>query len=298
MASPSGGARGATSNLVLQGILWAVAAAAFHSLVPVAVRLLSEKFPSIEIVFLRNLLGFAVLLALYSGRGIARLRTQRLGVHVQRSLVNFAGMWLWFAALALMPMGEAIALHFTTPLWAALLAVLILAERPGAARWAAIGAGFVGVLVILRPGTVAIGWPALMVLGSAAMYAATTIYTRVLGRTEDAGVTTFYYQFFLMLFSAVPALWVWVWPSWDDLPAILLLGAVGTVAPYCIIRALKCAEATVTAPFDFLRMPFTTFMGFLFFDETTEIWVWIGGAIIFGSTYFMTWREARRNRVA
>jgi drug/metabolite transporter (DMT)-like permease len=150
--------------------------------------------------------------------------------------------------------------------------------------------------VILRPGAVPFGWASAMVLASASLYAMTTIYTRVIGRTDDAGVTTFYYQFFLMLFSAGPALWGWVMPSWHDLPAILMLGTVGTIAPYCIIRALKCAEATVTAPFDFLRMPFTTFMGFLFFGESTGIWVWIGGAIIFSATYFMTWREARAGR--
>ena len=296
MAVTAGGARSAAPNLVLQGICWAVAAAMFHSLVPVAVRWMSAKFPAIEIVFLRNLLGFLFLLALYSGRGLTALRTKRISIHIQRSLSNFIGMWMWFYAIGIMPIGQAIALHFTTPLWAALLAVMILRERPGMSRWVAIGAGFVGVMVILRPGSVPFGWASAMVLASASLYAMTTIYTRVVGRTDDAGVTTFYYQFFLMAFSAGPALWTWVMPSWSDMPAILMLGAVGTIAPYCIIRALKSAEATVTAPFDFLRMPFTTFMGFLFFNESTSIWVWVGGAIIFGATYYMTWREARAHR--
>lgn len=296
MAITAGGARSAAPNLVLQGICWAVTAAMFHSLVPVAVRWMSAKFPAIEIVFLRNFIGFLFLLTLYAGRGLAALRTKRISIHIQRSLSNFVGMWMWFYAIGVMPIGQAIALHFTTPLWAALLAVLVLRERPGISRWGAIAAGFIGVLVILRPGAVPFGWSSAMVLASASLYAMTTIYTRVIGRTEDPGVTTFYYQFFLMLFSLGPALWTWVMPSWNDMPAILMLGAVGTIAPYCIIRALKCAEATVTAPFDFLRMPFTTFMGFVFFNETTGVWVWVGGAIIFGATYYMTWREARAHR--
>ena len=158
MAVTAGGARSAAPNLVLQGICWAVAAAAFHSLVPVAVRWMSAKFPAIEIVFLRNLLGFLFLLAFYAGRGLSALRTKRISIHIQRSLSNFIGMWMWFYAIGIMPIGQAIALHFTTPLWAALLAVLILRERPGATRWIAIGLGFVGVMVILRPGAVPFGW--------------------------------------------------------------------------------------------------------------------------------------------
>jgi drug/metabolite transporter (DMT)-like permease len=287
------GSRSAASRLVLQGIVWAVLAATFHSLVPVAVRLLSGKLPPIEIVFLRNVIGFSVLMALFAVRGIGTLRTHRLGWHVQRSTINFIGMWFWFAALGMMPIGQAVALHFTLPLFTAIFAVIFLAERPGPARWAATAAGFLGVLVILRPGLIEIGWASMLVLGSAALYGGTQIYTRLLGRTEDASVTTFYYQFFLTVFAAVPALWDWVTPGLDDVPAILLLAFAGTVAPYCIIRALKCAEATAVVPFEFLRLPFTIAMGYMFFSETTDLWTWVGGAIIFGATYLITVREAR-----
>ena len=117
---------GGAAPALLKGALWSVAAAGFHSFVPVAVRLLSESMPAIEIVFLRNLIGLVAVLGFFAWRGLDRLRTARIGLHFQRNVLNFAGMWLWFAALGLMPLGQAVALHFTVPLMVVLLAVMIL----------------------------------------------------------------------------------------------------------------------------------------------------------------------------
>ena len=287
---------GGAIPVVLKGALWATAAAAFHSLVPVAVRLLSDSMPAIEIVFLRNLIGLMALFGFFAWRGLGRLHTARIGLHFQRNVLNFAGMWLWFAALGLMPLGQAVALHFTVPLIVVLLAVLILGERPKPLRWLATLIGFCGVLVILRPGMIAVGLPAVMVLGSALSYAGVSIYTRVLGRTDSPAVTTFYYQLMLTLFAAIPALWVWRTPGWHDVPSLILIAVVGTVAPYCLIRAYTYAEASFLAPVDFLRLPFTTLMAIFLFAEPTELWTWVGAAIIFASTTFITRREARAVR--
>ncbi len=287
---------GGAVPVVLKGALWATAAAAFHSLVPVAVRLLSESMPAIEIVFLRNLIGLMALFGFFAWRGLGRLHTARIGLHFQRTVLNFAGMWLWFAALGLMPLGQAVALHFTVPLMAVLLAVMILGERPGVARWIATLIGFCGVLVILRPGMIEVDLPALMVLGSAVSYAGVSTYTRVLGRTESPIVTTFYYQLMLTLFAAGPAFFVWQMPGWHDVPALLLVAFAGTVAPYCLIRAYMHAEASMVAPIDFLRLPFTTLMAIFLFAEPTELWTWVGAAIIFASTTFITRREAKAAR--
>lgn len=285
-----------TSRDVILGASWALAATLCYSLVPVGVRLLASQMPPIEIVFFRNVIGFAVFLAFYSWRGFGSLRTARFGLHLQRNVANFVGMWLWFAALAVMPLAKAVALHFTEPLMGAVLAFLILGERPGIRRIAAIAAGFLGVLVVLRPGTIPVTWPALMVLGSAFLYAGVSTYTRVLGRTEAAATTTFYYQAMLTAFSLLPALWVWVAPGWDDLPGLILVGVFGTIAPYCLIRALAHAEQTVIGPLGFLRLPFTAGFAFLLFGEPTEAWTWIGAAVIFSAAYFMTRGEARALR--
>ncbi|MDX1483507.1 MAG: DMT family transporter [Alphaproteobacteria bacterium] len=293
-SSPPSGPASKISRDALIAMSWAVASAFFYSLVPVGVRLLAQReMPPIEIVFFRNAIGFAVFAAFFAWRGFGTLRTQRFGLHLQRNVANFVGMWLWFAALAVMPLSKAIALHFTEPMMAAILAVFILGERPGIRRLVAIGAGFVGVLIILRPGAIPTGLPALMVLGSAFLYACVTIYSRVLGRTDAPSTTIFYYQAMLMAFSLIPAAWVWVWPGWGDLPGLILIGVFGTIAPYCIVRALRHAETTLVLPFGFLRLPFTAAMAFVLFAEPTEVWTWIGAAVIFTATYFVTRGERR-----
>lgn len=291
---PSQGPGAKPSREVLIAVSWAVASVMCYSLVPVGVRLLSqEQMPPIEIVFFRNAIGFVLFLAFFSWRGFGSLKTQRLGLHLQRNIANFIGMWLWFTALTLMPLSKAIALHFTEPMMAAILAVLILGERPGARRILALVVGFAGVLIVLRPGAIPMGLASLMVLGSAFLYAGVSVYSRVLGRTDAASTTTFYYQSMLTVFSLIPALWVWVWPGWADLPGLFLIGIFGTAAPYCFIRGLRHAETTLILPFGFLRLPVTAGMAFLIFQEPTGIWTWIGAAVIFSATYFMTRGETR-----
>jgi len=282
-----------TSHDVFLGVFWSVLAAIFHAFVPIGVRMLSDHMASIEVVFFRNAIGLLFFLALFSWRGLGFVRTRNIGLHFQRNLANFAGMWLWFAALGLMPLSKAIALHFTVPIWATLLAIAVLAERPGPRRLIATAIGFCGVLVILRPGAIPIGSAALMVLGSAMLYAGVGIYSRVLGRTDDPATTTFYYQLMLTVFALGPAVFDWVMPVWDDAPALLLVAAAGTLAPYCQIRAFKHAEASVVSPIDFLRLPLAASIAWVLFGETTDPWTWAGAAVIFGSTYYMTVTASR-----
>jgi len=210
-----------TSRDVTLGVFWSVLAAIFHAVVPIGVRLLSDRMPPVEIVFFRNAIGLMFFLMLFSWRGLGFVKTANFGLHVQRNLINFGGMWLWFAALGLLPLSKAIALHFTVPIWTTILAIIVLTERPGRRRLIATAIGFCGVLVILRPGAIPIGPAALMVLGSALLYAGVGIYSRVLGRTDDPATTTFYYQIMLSVFALGPALFVWVPPAWADLPALL-----------------------------------------------------------------------------
>lgn len=275
------------------GAAWAVAAATLHAMVPVGVRLLSGHLPTIEIVFLRNFFGLLFFIGFFAWRGFGSLRTTKFSLHLQRNICNFIGMWLWFQAIAMMPVAKAIALHFIEPLVAAFLAILFLGERPRLTRWLAIGIGFIGVLIILRPGVIPIGAGALMALGSAALYAGVSVYSRHLGRTDPASTTTFYYQAMLTLFALPPALFVWVMPNAGDIPGIIVVVIAGTAAPYCLIRAFRYAEAGALLPFGFLRLPVTAGFAFLLFGEPTEIWTWLGAVLIFGAAWYNTRAERR-----
>jgi drug/metabolite transporter (DMT)-like permease len=215
-----------TSRDAAIGVSWALAAFLCYSLVPIGVRMLGSNLPPVEILFFRSIVGLAAFLAFFSWRGFGNLRTERFGLHLQRNIINFVGMWLWFAALTVMSLSKAVTLHFAEPMMAAALAVWLLGERPGYRRIIAIMGGFAGVAIVLRPGAIPIGWPELAVLGSALLYACVSIYTRVLGRTEAASTTAFYYQAMLAAFSLPPALLVWVTPGWDDLPGIFFGGCI------------------------------------------------------------------------
>jgi len=189
-----------TSRDVMLGTLWGLMAAFCHSFVPIAVRLL-HHLPPIELVFFRNIIGLGLFLAIFSWRGFGFVVTRRFGFHFQRCLLNFTGMWLWFAGLALLPIAKAVALHFTIPLMVVPLAIILLRERPSFGRLICTLIGFGGVLIILRPGAVPVDFAVFLVLGSALSYAGVSIYTRVLGGTDSPATTTFYYHALLSVFA-------------------------------------------------------------------------------------------------
>jgi drug/metabolite transporter (DMT)-like permease len=299
-----------TSRDVMLGTMWGLMAAFCHSFVPIAVRLL-DHIPPIELVFFRNIIGLVLFLLIVSWHGFGFVLTQRFGFHFQRCFLNFAGMWLWFAGLALLPIAKAVALHFTIPLMVVPLAIILLRERPGWGRLICTLIGFGGVLIILRPGAVPIDMSVFLVLGSALSYAGVSIYTRVLGGTESPETMTFYYHALLSIFAplSMAAGWMvatyipaaglslesfqWITPGWQDTPALLLLAVAGGLAPYCLVRALVHAEATIVQPVEYLRLPITAFFAYLVFDQTTDMWVWTGAAVIVGSTYYMARHETR-----
>jgi drug/metabolite transporter (DMT)-like permease len=283
---------------VVRGVAWAVVACILYGIVPIGVRLLSDTMPAIEIVFLRNFGGLVVFFAYFAIVGFAKLKTKRIGAHIIRNTMNFTGMWVWFAALAIMPLGQAVALHFTIPLMAMVMAIVFLGERPGAARWIATIIGLGGVLIILRPGVVPVDLAAGFVLLSALLYAGTSTYTRALGRTDDPAVTTFYYLLMLAAFALPFSIADWVWPTTDDIVPFLVLVISGTGAPYCLIRAFKLAEASLVSPVEFIRLPFTAGFAWLLFGEVTDAWTWTGAGIIFAATWYMTWAESKAGRSA
>lgn len=288
--------RSLTSPTVVKGVLIAVFSMFLFSSAHTSVRILSENMSTFEIVFWRMAVSMAMLLPWYAWKGMHLLRTQRPGMHALRAAVNFTGMILWFYAISVVPLGKAVAIHFTLPLFLLLFAVIFLGERIGPRRIAATAVGFAGALIVLRPGAVEIGWPELMILGSAALYGGTVIFLKFMVKTETPLALTFYTNAFIFLFCLPPAIWFWVGPSVDDIVPILILGVLGTFAPFLYTTALGMADASVIGPTDFLRLPISAAFAFALFGEVPVIWVWIGGGIIFLSTWYITARESRIER--
>ena len=297
MLFKSGLAALSKSPSVVTGLVIAVIAMFLFSLTHTSVRLMSDTMTAFQIVFWRMLVSMAMLMPWYAWQGFGLLKTRRPGMHALRAAVNCGGMLLWFFAIAVVPLGKAVAIHFVLPIFVMVLAVIILRERVGIRRISAALVGFGGVLLVLRPDELGIGWPEIMILGSALCYATTVIFLKYMVKSETPLALTFYTNFFILLFTIPPAIWFWVPPAVNDIFPILAIGVTGTLAPLLYTTALRIADASIIAATDFLRLPITAGLAFALFGEVPDIWVWIGGGVIFLSTWYIAVRERRLEKV-
>jgi drug/metabolite transporter (DMT)-like permease len=280
-----------TQTPVLRGILLmclsTVAFAIMHGLV----RFVSDVLPPFQIAFFRNIFGLAFLVPLLMRSRFAVLKTQRIGLHALRGVINIGAMLMFFTALSISPIAKVTALSFSAPIFLAILSVLVLGERFRVYRWLAIFFGFVGMLIILRPGFVAIDTGALLVTGAAALWAVAMVLIKILSRTESSLTIVAYMGIFLGIFSVIPALWVWQPFGLQTLGWLVLIGLFGTIAQMSLSQSLKESDPTAIMPFDFLKLVWTAIIGAWFFAEVPDIFTWIGAAVIFSSGLFIAYRE-------
>jgi drug/metabolite transporter (DMT)-like permease len=291
------GALAVPDNLQAMGFM---AAAAFGvAIVTLLVRLAAaDGLHPFVVAFFRNLVGLAFLLPIAWRAGDASFRTERFGLHALRGVLQTAAMLGWFYGLTLTSMATVAALGFTAPLFATLLAILVLREPVGWRRWAGLGAGFLGTLVILRPGADVVSTGALFVVGSAFCWGAVMIVLRFLGRTESSLTSTLYAAFFLVPFTFVPALFVWRWPTLEELALLLLVGVLATGVQLCVAEAFKRGEATAVLPVDFTKLLWGALLGFVAFAEIPDLATLVGGSLIFAAVVYVAYRERVTRRAA
>jgi drug/metabolite transporter (DMT)-like permease len=279
-----------------RGIILMVVSTMWFSIMHTAVRYLSAELHPLQIVFFRNLLGMIVFLPLVLRSGFSFMATKRLPMHLLRAGLNFMAMAAFFMALSMSPLARVNALSFSAPLFTAVLTVLLLGERFHLRRWSAIFFGFVGALVILRPGVNSIDTGSWMTLLAAFIWGLTMIVIRSLGKTESSLTITGYMITFLSIFSLGPALYVWQWPQGNAWLVLLLIGISGTFAQILLAESLKTAETTVVLPFDFLKVVWASMLGYMLFAEVPTLYTWIGAAIIFISSFYVAYREQQLAR--
>jgi len=278
--------------VALRGALWMCGALLSFSLMAVAARELLRSMGSFEILFLRSLVSFVLMLAILPRFGLGALRTQLFGLHVLRNVLHFGGQYAWVYAIAMLPLATVFAIEFTMPVWTALLAMLILGERLNRGRAVMLALGVVGVLIILKPGFAVVQPAALAMLAGAFAYASVNISTKRLVKNDSAFAILFYMSAIQLPLGLFPALSRWVAPRGADLPWILAIGAAGLVAHYCITRALHIADAMLVVPIDFLRLPLIAVVGMLMYGEPLEAQILLGAAVIFAGTYYSIRRES------
>ena len=258
-----------------------------------AVRHVSSELPPFQIAFFRNLFGLAFLLPLLVQSKFQLLRTRCIGLHALRGLINIAAMLMFFTALSITPLAKVTALSFTAPIFMAVLSIVVLGERFRFYRWLAIIAGFLGMLIILRPGIIALDMGGLLAASSAALWAVAMILIKILSRTESSLSIVAWMGVFLCIFSLFPALWVWQPFTNENLFWLTIIGLTGTAAQISLSQSLKETEPTAVMPFDFLKIIWTALLGAWFFSETPDLYTWIGATVIFSSALFIAYREKR-----
>ena len=277
--------------------LMAVAAILFVAMHTV-VRSMSGQLHPFEIAFFRAFLGLFVLLPFVFKDNFSILKTKNIKLHSLRGILNAGAMLCFFYGLSITPLAQVTALGFSAPLFATVLAVIFLGEVVRVRRWTAIIIGFLGTMIILRPGMVDLGIGPLLIVISAAIWSVALMVIKVMTRTDSSVTISFYASIFLsplVFFAAFP---FWELPSWEQLGWMFLLAALGTFAQTLMNQSLKLADTSVVMPVDFSKMIWATLLGFVFFNEVPDFYTWVGAILIFGSTTYIAIRESRLKQVS
>jgi drug/metabolite transporter (DMT)-like permease len=273
-----------------------VAATALFALMNALVRLATETLPPAEVAFFRCFFSLLAMLPWIARYGLSAMKTQRIKLYSVRSLLAAVSMICWFTAVATIPLAEATALSFTSPLFTTAGAALVMREQVGWRRWSAVAVGFLGVLIVLRPGAVAPSPGAALALTSALLGAVGMLMVKSLARTEPTPAIVAYMMIYLTPLTLIPALPVWQWPALSLWPWLAALGLLGAVAHLCLTHALAMGDASAVMPYDYLRLPAAAAIAYLMFAEVPTAWTWIGGAVIALSTMYIAQRELALRR--
>jgi drug/metabolite transporter (DMT)-like permease len=272
----------------LRAAIWMIGAITAFTLMAVAGRAAALNLDTFEIMFYRSCVGFAIVMACAVGFGtLDQVRADRLGLHFIRNVAHFTGQNLWFYAITVIPLAQVFALEFTGPIWVILLSPLILKERIRPLGIAAAIIGFIGILLVAKPGATTIS-PGLIAAALCAIgFGLTAIFTRLLTKTQTITCILFYLTGMQAIFGLICAgldgdmeL-----PTAMTLPWVILIGIAGLTAHFCLTKALSIAPATLVMPLDFLRLPIIAVVGIILYAEPVDIWVIVGGTLIFAGNY-------------
>lgn len=280
----------------LRGIIFMSASTVGFAVMHTMIRHVSQELHPFQIVFCRNLFGLLVFLPMFMRHGIEPFKTQHLPKHFLRAGLNMIAMSAFFYALSITPISRVTALAFSAPIFTAVLSFFLLGERFRLHRWSAIIMGFIGALVILRPGIIPLDLGSFLVLLSAFAWGITMIVIKVLSRTDSAMTITSYVTLLLTFFAFIPAMWVWRTPQFETWAWLVVIGLAGTLAQVALAQALKEGETTVVLPFDFLKLVWVSIMAYWLFNEIADLWTWVGAIIIIASVIYVTHRERLAKR--
>ena len=296
------------------GPLSALIATFFFAINDAAIKFLSGDYALHQIVLIRSLIGLTILMIVivpFHG-GISSLRTRRLGMHMLRGMCVVFANTTFFLGLSVLPLADAMAVFFISPLLITLFGALLLGEVIGPRRKAAVVAGMIGVLIMIRPGAADFNIALLLPLVSAVAYALLHVLTRKIGTTDSAATMAVFIQVVFIVVASLVGLFLghgayenaggemisfllraWHWPALGDWPILLLLGCSIAFGGFFISQAYRVSEASLIAPLEYAALPVGVLFGILIFDEWPAPTTWIGMALIIGAGLFVFWRETK-----
>lgn len=285
----------------VRGALWMLGSALGFTAMTVLIKFLGDDYPASLQTFYRQAAGLVILLPIIVRRGRAAYATTRPGILFFRSAAGTLGMILSFYAFQKMPLADANALSFTRTLWLVPLAAFVVREAVGPLRIAAAVVGFLGVLLMVRPGAggeFALGLPALAMLSASFLFALTITGMKVMTRDHSPTVLLVWAATLGFIFAIPGAVIAWRWPEPLDLALLCLMGVLGTITQACYINGMREGDAAAMAPIDYTRLVFTVAAGFLIFHELPSVWTMAGAGVVVASTLFITVREQQVARSA
>lgn len=281
----------------VRGIIWAAIAGILFSLLNVVMRSVTLDLHPFVVAFWRYLFGTLALLPLILRSGLLTLRVTRPLNHLIRSLIHSGALGLWFFALPLIPIAETTALGFTTPLFITIGAALFLGEKVGIRRAAAVAVGFLGMLIILRPGVTEMSLGSILMLASAPLFAITSLMAKFVARSDSITAIVTWQSLLISLFLLPLALMEWSLPTGMQFLWLVIGGILGTAGHLALSQSYKVADITAVQPIGFLTLVWATLLGYLMFSDEPDLWTWVGAAVIFAANTYISHRElVRRGR--
>jgi drug/metabolite transporter (DMT)-like permease len=285
----------------VQGALWLVSGGFIFTTNGMMIRLLSAEIESVQTAFFRAFFSVLMLAPLILTGRVKPWHSTRITGHFWRTFMGTVSMVLGFYAVSMLPLADATALAFSQPLFSVVVAALIVGEKVRWRRWGATIVGFAGVLVMVRPGAGSLQPGAIVALTNAMTVAISILLVKRLSDSETPLMILTQFAIFSTLLLAVPAIWVWRWPSAWGWALAVGVSASATVGQYFWVQAFKSGEMSAVAPFEYLRLPFAVFVGWLVWGETPVVWTYVGAAIVIASALYIAHREhqlARQRRAA
>lgn len=290
-------ARQSPNHVLIAAALTVFAALCFAGL-SAQVKYLTNDLHGFVITFWRNFWGLFFMLPWLYRQGLGELSWPRIRMFTLRAGISLASMLCGFTALHYLTLANATALSFTAPLFATVLAALVLGETVRRRRWSATIVGFIGVLIVLRPSVTGVSFGEGLALAGTFLTAVVIIVVKQMSRTEPSNAIVAYMVLLLTPMSLLVALPFWSWPQAGDWPFVIGMGFAGTVGHVCWTRAISMADASVVVPFDYVRLVFTIIIGIFAFGEHPDTFTLIGAAIIVAAGIYIARREAMMNQAS